>query len=76
MNQLTGEPEKESTMCLICGCMQAHKVMTDADITYEDVEKPAHQNGVSLDQILETIGKTADQDRLEHSSEYSRAGTA
>jgi hypothetical protein len=54
--------------------MQAHKVMTDADITYEDVKKAADQNGVTVDQILETIGRTADKDRLEHPAEYSKAG--
>jgi hypothetical protein len=63
-------------MCLTCGCMQAHQVMTDADITYEDVKKAADQNVVSVDQILETIGKTADKDRLEHAPEYSRSGTS
>lgn len=63
-------------MCLTCGCMQAHKVMTDADITYEDVKKAADQNGVTVDQVLETIGRTADKDRLEHSSEYSKSGSA
>lgn len=63
-------------MCLTCGCIQAHKVMTDADIAYEDVKKAADQNGVTVDQILETIGKTADKDRLEHPSEYTKAGTA
>jgi hypothetical protein len=76
MSQLTDEPEKETAMCLTCGCMQAHKVMSDADITYKDVMKAADQNGVSVDQILETIGKTADKDRLDHASEYSKTGTA
>jgi hypothetical protein len=63
-------------MCLTCGCMQAHKVMTDADITYEDAKKAADQNGVTVDQILETISKTADTDRLEPAAECTKAGTA
>jgi hypothetical protein len=67
---------KEIAMCLTCGCMQAHKVMTDADITYEDVKKAADQNGVTVDQVLVTIGRTSDKDRLEHASEYSKSGSA
>jgi hypothetical protein len=56
--------------------MQAHKVMTEADITYEDVKKAADQNGVTVDQILATIGRTADKDRLEHPAEYTKSGAA
>ncbi|MGH2466046.1 MAG: hypothetical protein ACRDGI_11345 [Candidatus Limnocylindrales bacterium] len=47
--------------------------MSDADITYEDVKKAADQNGVTVDQVLETIGRSADKDRLRHAAEYSKA---
>lgn len=53
--------------------MQAHKEMTDADITYADVKKAADRNGISVGHVLETIGKTADKDRLVYASEYSEA---
>jgi hypothetical protein len=58
-------------MCLTCGCMQAHKVMTEVDVTYEDVKRAADQNGVTVEQILTTIGKTADIDRDKHPAEYA-----
>jgi len=58
-------------MCLTCGCMQAHKVMTKVDVTYEDVKRAADQNGATVEQILTTIGKTADIDRDKHPAEYA-----
>jgi hypothetical protein len=58
-------------MCLTCGCMDAHKVMTKDDVTYEDVKRAADQNGVSVEQVLTTIGKTVDQDRSTHPAEYA-----
>ena len=32
-------------MCLTCGCMDAHKQMGKANITYEDVKAAADENG-------------------------------
>ena len=31
-------PQEDSTMCLTCGCMDAHLEMGKANITYEDVK--------------------------------------
>ena len=58
-------------MCLTCGCMQAHKEMTEADFTYEDVKRAADENGTTVDQVLASIAKTAAKDRGEHPTEYA-----
>lgn len=63
-------------MCLTCGCMQAHKEMTEADFTYEDVKRAADQNGTTVDAVLATITKTADKDRAEHRAEYTTGRSA
>lgn len=63
-------------MCLTCGCMMAHKEMTEADFTYEDVKRAANQNGTSVDQVLATIAKTVEKDRGEHTLEYTDPKTA
>ena len=63
-------------MCLTCGCMMAHKEMTEADFTYEDVKRAANQNGTSVDQVLATIAKTVEKDRGEHILEYTDPKTA
>ena len=63
-------------MCLTCGCMEAHKAMTDDDITFEDVKRAADQNGVTVEQVLETIGKTVAVDRDDHPAEYAGSGKA
>jgi hypothetical protein len=56
--------------------MMAHKEMTDADFTYEDVKRAADQNGTSVDQVLATIAKTVEKDRGEHMLEYADTKTA
>ena len=58
-------------MCLTCGCLDAHKEMTNNDVTYADVKRAADQNGVTVDQVLATIGKTVDKDRDAHLAEYA-----
>ena len=57
-------------MCLTCGCTQAHKEMTEADITYEDVKRAADANTMTIDAALATITKTAGIDRADHTGEY------
>jgi len=57
-------------MCLTCGCMDAHLVMGEADITYEDLKKAADQNGRSVRETLDIIDRTVDADKEEHASEY------
>ena len=49
-------------MCLNCGCMRAHDDMgkPGVNITYEDVKRAADANGMSVDEALDNIDKTAD----------------
>ncbi len=63
-------------MCLTCGCMQAHLVMGEANITYEDVKRAADENGRTVDETLEIVSKTADIDRGDHPKEYSEGSAA
>ncbi len=58
-------------MCLTCGCMDAHLVMGEADITYEDVRKAADQNGRSVRETFDIIERTVAADKEEHASEYA-----
>ncbi len=62
-------------MCLTCGCMDAHKVMGD-NITYQDLKRIADGNGKTVDETLETVRRTADIDREQHTSEYQGAAKA
>jgi hypothetical protein len=63
---------RSSTMCLTCGCMDAHKVMGN-NVTYENLKKIADGNGKTVEETLKTIRATADKDRPEHPAEYSDA---
>ena len=58
-------------MCLTCGCMDAHKEMGEANITFEDVERAAKENGKSVQSTLETFNATVEKDRSEHAQEYA-----
>jgi hypothetical protein len=57
-------------MCLTCGCMDAHREMGNANITYEDVQRAAQENGKSVEETFETIAATTDKDRGDHPREY------
>lgn len=57
-------------MCLTCGCMDAHRDMGEAHITYEDLERAAKENGNSVESTLETFNATVAKDRSEHAQEY------
>ena len=46
-------------MCLTCGCMQAHKELTGADFTYEDVQRAADKSDTTVDEVLAAITRTA-----------------
>jgi hypothetical protein len=50
--------------------MDAHRKMGEANITYEDVERAAKENGKSVESTFETIDATVEKDRSEHSREY------
>jgi len=60
-------------MCLTCGCMDAHRVMSPADITYEDVKAAAEQNGQTVAETLDIIERTVAKDKGEHADEYAPA---
>ena len=58
-------------MCLTCGCMDAHREMGEAHITYEDIKRAAEEKGVSVDQTVRTFEPTLAKDRAEHAGEYA-----
>ena len=57
-------------MCLTCGCMDAHLEMGESNITYEDVERAAKENGKSVEDTFQTITATVEKDRSGHPQEY------
>lgn len=59
-------------MCLNCGCMRAHDDMgsPETNITYESVKRAAEANGMSVEETLAMIARTADKDRGDHPTEY------
>ncbi len=58
-------------MCLSCGCMDAHRVMGEANITYEDVKKAADENGRTVAETLDIVDRTVAIDREKHPPEYA-----
>ncbi len=63
-------------MCLTCGCMDAHREMGEANITYEDIKRAADENGKSVKDTLRIFEDTVSKDRGEHAQEYGTpAGT-
>jgi hypothetical protein len=44
--------------------------MGESNITYEDVERAAKENGNSVESTFETINSTLDKDRSDHPREY------
>ena len=62
-------------MCLNCGCMRAHDDMgkPEINITYEDVERAAAANKMTVDATLAMIARTSDEDRRQHPAEYLAA---
>ena len=58
-------------MCLTCGCMDAHKEMSDKDIRYEDVKAAADENGNSVAETIDIMERTIAKDRDRHPQEYS-----
>ena len=61
-------------MCLTCGCMDAHLEMGEANITYEDVERAAKENGRSVQETFDIVDRTLERDRSQHPQEYAEAG--
>jgi hypothetical protein len=65
------DADKEvSTMCMTCGCMDAHREMGEANITYDDIKRAAEENGRTVEETLQTFDATAAKDRREHRDEY------
>jgi hypothetical protein len=58
-------------MCLTCGCMDAHRVMSPQDITYEDLKAAADVNDRSVAETLDIWDRTVAKDRGEHAPEYA-----
>jgi hypothetical protein len=65
------EREEAVTMCLTCGCMDAHLEMGESNITYEDVKKAADENGRSVSETLDIMERTKAKDREDHPAEYA-----
>jgi hypothetical protein len=61
-------------MCLTCGCMDPHREMGEANITYEDIKRAADENGRSVEETLQIFDRTAQKDRGEHAQEYAQSG--
>jgi hypothetical protein len=53
--------------------MDAHLEMGPANITYEDVEAAAKENGRSVEETLAIFERTLAKDRGEHPDEYAPA---
>lgn len=58
-------------MCLTCGCMDAHLVMGEKNITYEDVKAAADENGKSVAETLDIVDRTVAKDKEVHTEEYT-----
>jgi hypothetical protein len=58
-------------MCLTCGCMDAHLVMGEKNITYEDLKAAADENGRSVAETLDIVNRTAAKDKEDHAEEYA-----
>ncbi len=62
-------------MCLTCGCMDAHREMGEANITYEDLKRAADENGRSVEETVAIFDRTAESDRGDHPQEYREKAT-
>lgn len=61
----------ENSMCLTCGCMDAHLEMGPANVTYENVKAAADANGQTVAKTLDIFERTVAKDRGEHAAEYA-----
>jgi hypothetical protein len=57
-------------MCLTCGCMEAHREMGQHNITFEDVQAAARENGRSVEETFEIFDRTRERDQVDHPKEY------
>jgi hypothetical protein len=63
-------------MCLTCGCMDAHREMGEANITYEDVKRAADANGRTVAETFEILERTKAKDTQQHPDEYATKAPA
>jgi len=56
--------------------MDAHLEMGESNITFEDVERAAKENGRSVEETFQIMDKTRDRDRTEHPQEYEAVAQA
>ena len=50
--------------------MDAHLVMGESNITYEDIKKAADENGRSVRETLDIVDRTVAADTEQHAAEY------
>jgi hypothetical protein len=60
-------------VCYTCGCMDAHLVVGQHNITYEDMKAAADENGQTIAETLALFEQTLAQDREDHPDEYPSA---
>jgi hypothetical protein len=49
--------------------LHGRPIMGD-NVTYEDIKRIADGNGMTVEETLDTVRRTADMDREQHESEY------
>lgn len=62
--------QRGTAMCLTCGCMQAHLEMGESNIRFEDLKAAADENGRSVAETWDIVGRTVAKDKDEHAAEY------
>jgi hypothetical protein len=53
--------------------MDAHKEMGQNNITFEDVQAAARENGKSVEETLQIFDRTRERDQVDHPKEYEEA---
>jgi hypothetical protein len=52
--------------------MDAHREMGESNITYDDINRAADENGRSVEETLGIFDRTEGKDRREHPQEYAQ----
>jgi hypothetical protein len=50
--------------------MDAHKDMGESNITFEDLQAAARENGKSVEETFEIFDRTRERDQANHPKEY------
>jgi len=56
--------------------MDAHLEMGEANVTYEDIERAAAENGRSVAETFDIVRRTEARDRERHPEEYAVEGSS